>query len=249
MKKIGLAFSALLLILSSCSSSDSSSPSSGTLLDKVIETYDDGTVETFNYIYNGNKIVRITTDFGQETVYTYAGDLIVKEESYLDDMLEDEITFEYNASQKLIKSTRTNTSEVEVDNFTYNSNNTVSFITTSNGVIKATGTIYFNGDQPFKKEMVVEPGTIFEIDQIEESTFDSKVNPLANVIGFSKINIATPNFREGYDGISNNVLVFKRDNVVRGSSTYTYNSNNMPASEVYDDEQDEFDSSLQYIYN
>ena len=249
MKKIGLAFSALLLILSSCSSSDSSSPSSGTLLDKVIETYDDGTVETFNYIYNGNKIVRITTDFGQETVYTYAGDLIVKEESYFDDILEDEITFEYNASQKLIKSTRTNTSEVEVDNFTYNSNNTVSFITTSNGVIKATGTIYFNGDQPFKKEMLVEPGTIFEIDQIEESTFDSKVNPLANVIGFSKINIATPNFREGYDGISNNVLVFKRDNVVRGSSTYTYNSNNMPASEVYDDEQDEFDSSLQYIYN
>ena len=249
MKKIGLAFSALLLILSSCSSSDSSSPSSGTLLDKVIETYDDGTVETFNYIYNGNKIVRITTDFGQETVYTYAGDLIVKEEAYFDDMLEDETTFEYNASQKLIKSTRTNTSEVEVDNFTYNSNNTVSFITTSNGVIKTTGTIYFNGDQPFKKEMVVEPGTIFEIDQIEESTFDSKVNPLANVIGFSKINIATPNFREGYDGISNNVLVFKRDNVVRGSSTYTYNSNNMPASEVYDDEQDEFDSSLQYIYN
>jgi len=249
MKKIGLAFSALLLILSSCSSSDSSSPSSGTLLDKVIETYDDGTVETFNYIYNGNKIVRITTDFGQETVYTYAGDLIVKEEAYFDDMLEDETTFEYNASQKLIKSTRTNTSEVEVDNFTYNSNNTVSFITTSNGVIKATGTIYFNGDQPFKKEMVVEPGTIFEIDQIEESTFDSKVNPLANVIGFSKINIATPNFREGYDGISNNVLVFKRDNVIRGSSTYTYNSNNMPASEVYDDEQDEFDSSLQYIYN
>ena len=103
--------------------------------------------------------------------------------------------------------------------------------------------------ESFKKEMVVEPGTIFEIDQIEESTFDSKVNPLANVIGFSKINIATPNFREGYDGISNNVLVFKRDNVVRGSSTYTYNSNNMPASEVYDDEQDEFDSSLQYIYN
>lgn len=249
MKKIGLAFSALLLILSSCSSSDSSSPSSGTLLDKVIETYDDGTVETFNYIYNGNKIVRITTDFGQETVYTYAGDLIVKEEAYFDDMLEDETTFEYNASQKLIKSIRTNTSEVEVDNFTYNANNTVSFITTSNGVTKATGTIYFNGDQPFKKEMVVDPGTIFEYDQIEESTFDSKVNPLANVIGFSKINIATPNFREGYDGISNNVLVFKRDNVIRGSSTYTYNSNNMPASEVYDDEQDEFDSSLQYIYN
>ena len=94
MKKIGLAFSALLLILSSCSSSDSSSPSSGTLLDKVIETYDDGTVETFNYIYNGNKIVRITTDFGQETVYTYAGDLIVKEEAYFDDILEISIQVE-----------------------------------------------------------------------------------------------------------------------------------------------------------
>lgn len=249
MKKIGLAFSTLLLILSSCSSSDSSSSSSGTLLEKVIETYDDGTVETINYIYNGNKIVRITSDFGEETVYTYAGDLIVKEESYFDDMLEDETTFEYNASQKLIKSTRTNASEVEVDNFTYNSNNTVSFITTSNSVVKATGTIYFNGDQPFKKEKLVDPGTIFEYDQIEESTFDNKVNPLANVLGFSKIILAYPNFRVGFDGISNNVLVFTIDNVVEGSSTYTYNSNNMPASEVYDDQQDEYDSNIQYIYN
>jgi hypothetical protein len=249
MKKIGLALSALVLILSSCSSDDSPSSSTGTQLAKVIETYGDGTTETFDFVYNGNKIVSITSDFGEQTIYTYSGDLIVNEEAYFDGVLQDETTFEYNANQKLIKSTRTNGSEVEVDNFTYNSNNTVSFITTSNGVTSATGTIYFNGDQPYKKDILVDPGTFFEYNQIEESTFDDKVNPLANVVGFSKIIIAAPSFIEGYDGIFNNVLVFKIDNVIRGSSTYTYNSNNMPASEVYDDQQNEFDSSLQYIYN
>lgn len=259
MKKIALLLSVFALIATSCSSDgddDTNTPSTttGTQLKKVIETYGDGTVETVNLTYNGNKIVSIISDFGEKTVYTYTGDLITKEEFYFEDVLEDVTVLVYNASQKLIKSTRTSGSVVVVDNFTYNTNNTVSFTTTSDGNTEATGTIYFNGNQPYKKVITryfIDPfsGDPIQEDTVEETTFDNKVNPLANVLGFSKIIIYLPSFTEGYDGTSNNVLVFKKDNVIQGSSTYTYNSNNMPATEVYNDKQDDFDSNVQYIYN
>jgi hypothetical protein len=259
MKKLALAFSALILILTSCSSSSDDSTStpvdtSSVLLKKVIETYGDGSVETTDFVYNGNKIVSIISDFGDKTVFTYTGELITKEEFYLNNVLEDVSIFEYNASQKLIKSTRTTSSDVEVDNFTYNTNSTVTFTTTSNGVVEATGTFYFNGDQPYKKDIarnVIDPltGDPMQVNTVEEMTFDNKVNPFINVLGFSKIIISLSNFTEGFDGVSNNTLIFKMNNIIKGSSTYTYNSNNMPATEVYDDIQNNFDSNIQYIYN
>ena len=256
MKRIALLLGVFALTFSSCSSDgddDTNNTTSGTQLSKLIETYGDGTVENVIYTYNGNKIVSVISDFGDKTVYTYTGDLITKEEYYLEDELEDVTVFEYNANQKLIKSTRTFGSSVEVDNFTYNSNGTVSFTTTSDGDIEATGTIYFNGDQPYKKMMteyfIDINGNPDQEDTVEETTFDNKVNPLASVLGFSKIVISLPKYTLGYNGISNNVLVFKENNIIQGSSTYTYNGNNMPATEVYNDKQDNFDSNIQYIYN
>jgi len=134
MKKLLYLFSAIALTLTSCSSDDDSNNASGTLLTKIIETYDDGTVETTDFEYNGNKIVSVSSDldFRDETIYTYTGDLITKEEYFFDDgegySFEEVIDYEYDSSSRLIKSIRTKEDgEIEIDDFTYNSNGTVSF--------------------------------------------------------------------------------------------------------------------------
>lgn len=256
MKKLLYLFSAVALTLTSCSSEDDSNNSSGTLLTKIIETYDDGTVETTDFEYNGNKIVSVSSDLDlrDETIYTYTGDLITKEEYFFDDGIdsfEEVIDYEYDSNSRLIRSTRTDENgDVEIDNFTYNTNGTVSFATTSNGVSTATGVIYFNGNQPYKKEITDDLGTPFEVSWVEESTFDLKVSPFANVTGFHKIAIGTPSYTRGYPGIAGNSLDFSIDNTLEERSTYTYNGNNMPATETYIDfNNSDYNSTAQYIYN
>ena len=114
----------------------------------------------------------------------------------------------------------------------------------------ASGIIYFNGNQPYKKEITENPGTGFEVSWVEESTFDNKVSPFANVTGFSKIVIGTPKYSRGYTGIVNNSLDFSIDDNLEERSTYTYNSNNMPATETYIDfNNSDYNSTAQYIYN
>jgi hypothetical protein len=256
MKKLLYLFSAVALTLTSCSSDDDSNNSSGTLLTKIIETYDDDTVETTDFEYNGNKIVSVSSDLDlrDETIYTYTGDLITKEEYFFDDGIdsfEEIIDYEYDSNNRLIKSIRTDQyGDIETDNFTYNSNGTVSFTTTANSTTIASGIIYFNGNQPYKKEITENPGTTFEVSWVEESTFDLKVSPFANVTGFYKIIIGTPSYTRGYPGIAGNSLDFSIDNTLEERSTYTYNGNNMPASETYIDfDNGDNNSTLQYFYN
>lgn len=256
MKKLLYLFSAIALTLTSCSSDDDSNNSSGTLLTKIIETYDDGTVETTDFEYNGNKIVSVSSDLdlSDETIYTYIGDLITKEKYFFDDGIdsfEEVIDYEYDSNNRLIKSIRTDEyGDVETDNFTYNSNGTVSFTTTANSTTIASGIIYFNGNQPYKKEITENPGTAFEVSWVEESTFDLKVSPFANVTGFYKIIIGTPSYTRGYPGIAGNSLDFSIDNSLEESSTYTYNGNNMPATETYIDfNNSDNNSTSQYFYN
>ncbi|WP_445455448.1 hypothetical protein [Flavobacterium sp. HNIBRBA15423] len=262
MKKFLTVLSAITLVFTSCSSDDSPSEetSSGSLLTKIVETYDDGTVETIEFEYNGNKIVRQTSDLDvrDETIFTYTGDLITKEEYFFDDgegyTMEEVISYEYDSNNRLIKSSRASTGLAEEDIFTYNSNSTISFTTTSTttspSTIVATGIIYLNGDQPYKKTITEYPGTIWESSRVEENEFDDKVNPLINVVGLSKTLIACPKYIYGYDGVSNNNLNFKRDNVLEESSTYTYNNNNMPLTENYiDTSNSDYNSVSQYFYN
>ncbi|KGO84030.1 YD repeat-containing protein [Flavobacterium cauense R2A-7] len=256
MKKLIYAFSALTLLFASCSSdSDSSTDdtSSTGLLTKVVETYGDGSVETITFTYSGNKIVKNTLSIDgtitEETTYTYTGDLITEEKYYIDGNLDETITYEYDANSKLIGTTRHGEFVHEEDVLTYNANGTVSFVTTSGSETIATGTIYFNGNQPFKKVITREPGGEFEFTTTEVTTFDTKNNPFKNIIGFAKIEIGLPSYTEGYPGLLNNPMGYSEDSVEKESFTYTYNSGNYPVTEVYDDfGNDDNDFTAQYFY-
>jgi len=254
MRKALLFAMSLALVFTSCSTdSSSSSSTTGTKLTKIIETYDDGTIENINFEYNGNKIVSVSSDLDlqDETFYTYTGDLITKEESFFDDgagyTSHDVVVFEYDSSDRLIKSTMTDDAGyVEVDDFTYNTNGTISFVTTSGGSTIASGVIYLNGNQPYKKEVTENTGYSW----VEENFFDDKVNPMNSIIGLSKIEIACPTFYRGFSVTTNNLIEVKIDNVTDWSYVYTYNSNNMPATDVYTEPSNpDNNSTSQYIYN
>ena len=105
MKKIILFVSAFALLVTSCSSDDSDpepAAPTGTLLTKIIETYDDGSVETSNITYNGNKIVSmITVEYNEKTIFTYTGDLITKEEFFVDDIIDETFVYEYDTRNNL----------------------------------------------------------------------------------------------------------------------------------------------------
>ncbi|MFD2910025.1 hypothetical protein ACFSX9_14920 [Flavobacterium ardleyense] len=258
MKKLLYLFSAVALTLTSCSSDDSSDPTTteGTTLKKIIETYSDGSIETTNFFYNGNKIIKQTTDYGDEVQYTYTGDLITKERYLFEDgdsgdILEEIITYEYDTNNRLIKSTRTDEDNyVEVDVFTYNANGTTSFVTTADGNTIATGTIHYVGNQPYKKEIIQNEGDEFESTTTEVSTFDTKRSPYSNITGFSKTIIASPYTSRGYPGIVNNPLLLTVNGISQESSSYTYNASNMPATEtvIYFGSTDE-NSTSEYFYN
>jgi hypothetical protein len=176
-------------MLTSCSSDDDSNNASGTLLTKIIETYADGSVETLTIEYDVNKITRYSWDSNlrDETLFTYTGDLITKEEYFFDDgegySFEEVIDYEYDSSGRLIRSTRTNVgsfeTDVTVDDFTYNNNGTVSFTTTvnSNGL-----TIEKSGNHLFLRATSAPSG--------EHWNFDVDSNNKLSVINDNSVGVS-----------------------------------------------------------
>ena len=75
---------------------------------KLVETYENGDVETVTFQYSGNKILKRTSDyaFRDETIFTYTGDLITKEEYFFDDdagySFYEVINYEYDASNRAL---------------------------------------------------------------------------------------------------------------------------------------------------
>jgi hypothetical protein len=230
MKKLICLFSAFALVFTSCSSDDTpviTTPvdTSGILVTRIIETYDDNSTYTTEYVYSGNKIVSASGSDGYE-MFTYTGNLITKIEFFLSDNTLDQVeTYSYDSSDRLISLVRvypTETSWGDKQTYTYNTNGTisVSFYSgnyTSQTNLDRTGEITFlNG----------------EISQITTSdgntdnyTYDNKINPFKNVLGFNKfyfIDALT-------DGNLNNVTEMT-SSTIGGSyvNSYTYNANNFP---------------------
>jgi len=231
MKKIFLGLIALTLSLNACSSSDDSSDTTNdALLSKIVETYEDGYVSTLLVTYSGNKILKLDWDGEEVTEFTYTGNLITQEKYFLDGDLEDLITYEYDANERLIRSTRVETNSfTEVDEYTHNADGTVSFVTERDGELAANGTFYFNNNRPYKKEITTYYEG-FESDEVIEVTFDDKNEPFKNVTGYNKLNFALPNLKSDIEDNVNNVLTVKRDTFTILTTTYTYNSNNFPAT-------------------
>jgi hypothetical protein len=202
------------------------------LLTKVIETLTNGDVETIEFFYSGTKILKYTNTFSssvEETSYVYTGNLITQAKTTLNGDLLETTNFEYDTSLRLKKCIGIYGNTVNVTNYNYNTN---------------------ANNQGYKKEIVYDPGTSFEYTELQETTFDNKVNPFINVTGLSKIELESPSEVLGFSGVANNPVMFKKNNVTRETSIYTYNSNNMPLNEVFTDiVNSTWSGTYQYFYN
>lgn len=242
MKKLFIAFSALALVFSSCSTSstdpDPVTTPTGILVSKIIETRS-GTVTTDNYNYNGNKLTTITRTGGSD-VFTYTGDLITKIESFIGTTLDTSGTMTYNSSGKLISSVfvEFDSSGVHGDktDYTYLANGNITYISysgngTSQTTIDHTGKVFFTNGEVSKVEQYIPARSgIPAYTDTTNYTYDAKNNPFINITGYSKIafNYESPN------GFLHNIMTENQTSTYSSSNTittFTYNSSDFPTNE------------------
>lgn len=232
MKKILCLFSALTLVLiSSCSSDDSSSNSSeGVLLKKRIQTGSDPEENlTINYTYDGNKLISIIDNTKVLNVYlTYTGDLITKlEYKYANGTIEQSQSYAYNSDGKVVTFIRVEPEDGlgSKEVYTYNADGSVNVKNYSGDEISQT---VFDGEG----KVTYVNGEISEITSTSgehhKYTYDTKNNPLKNVLGWDKIAFTDG---EAY-GILHNLLTDSVDNELWSNSTFIYNENGYPVKEV-----------------
>lgn len=237
MKKLALAFSALVLVFTSCSSSDDSEPivpvtPSGILIKKMVLTSNNEDSEsywnsTINFTYNGNKLVQAIDEDNYKLVYTYTGDLITKIEYFDGSTLDGQDLFTYNTDGKLIEYRDLSVFEDFEHKFTYNynSNGTVS-VQEYQGTIGNTSPVFSPDIYTFTNGELTSTNS-------GSITYDSKNNPFKNVTGYQEI--MTFEFSDDY------AIAFGRNqNIVSAPagtsttdgtfSTYTYNADNYPAT-------------------
>ncbi|WP_316634404.1 hypothetical protein [uncultured Flavobacterium sp.] len=244
MKKILCLFGALALVLTSCSSNDSSNSSDSVLLKKVILTGTGGKT-TVNYTYDGNKIVSVIDDAKEINMhYTYAGDVITKLEFKLPDgSVEQTNTFTYGADGKLATFLR-----VELENgklsghkevYTYNADGTISVQ-------------LYGGDD---KTQTDKGGTAIikfldgEVSEItytnspnHKYVYDSKNNAAKNILGFNKIAFVDG---EG-TGVFHNEVSDTSGTTVWSTYSYTYNADGYPQTSV--DNTEGLKTTSEYFY-
>jgi len=245
MKKFLYLFSAVALILTSCSSDDdSSNNSSVVLLTKTIETFSDGSTLTTNFLYNGNKLVEWNdSDDERETfVYDSSGKLVSGVETYYDgdEIVTGNVIYSYDNSERLTRI------DYEADGlyftYTYNSDGTVTesqydefddeldsyILTISNG------------------NLVSQVGTGVSTGNSSVSTFDSSNSPFVNIYEPYMF------FKIYFDGNRNNELsrIFNGDASSPSSSTsiFTFNSSGFPTLETITNGDGSIET-IQYFYN
>ena len=257
MKKLFYFLSVSAFIFTSCSSDDDSStptptPSSSVLVKKEIETYSDGTSTTYNYTYNGNKIVKISDTDGSVSNFTYTGDLITKVETFEDDLLAYRETYQYNSANKLTKYV-----DLEIESgyanrilYTHNADGSISY---TSYVDDPDGESNFYMDGIYTSssylENVIPGGSLPNYSETFTSTYDDKNNPYKNILGYGNMNFADT--REGYSLNNNAVMIMKTNsqnnsNITSSASTFTYNAANYPITET--EVNDNETTTTQFFY-
>ncbi|MVO09308.1 hypothetical protein GOQ30_09075 [Flavobacterium sp. TP390] len=218
MKKLFALLSAFTVVLTSCSSDDSSNESSTILVTKIIETYEDGSTYTENFYYNGNKLIKVEDSDGESETFVYDsnGKLISGIEKYYDgsNLITGNVNYVYNAQNKL--------SSIEYhDNlhfdYTYNSNGTITEDNyDSNGFADTFIYTFLNNNV-----VAIEESSIITTYQ-----FDTKNSPFMNV--YSPYELFRSYFDYDYNNATNKL--YNNSTADSRSSTYTYiyNSDNFP---------------------
>lgn len=248
MKKI-IALAGFFLFMASCSNDDAQNTNAAedtTLLKKMTSTNEEGITSTYDYTYNGNKIVSMIGSNGSSSIYTYTGNLITNYIRTTEEAFIIQSSIEYDNSNRkiseidLITQTESNYESGRKTLYTYNQNGTVT-INTYIGDLESQTTF----DNTYTITQADESLIQFEGDFGSYShVFDTNNNPMKNVTGYNEF------MKPSYSSKNNLLYGYKEDNESGYIFTYTYNSNNYPVTStqkiknlgIYDT------SYIQYFY-
>ena len=187
--KMVLLSTVLFLTLCSCSKSEDARVYQAKLINKLVDVAADGSVATTSFTYDTNKIVSIDSA-GKHSIFTYTNDLITRIVT----------TDNVNLSQSILNYSYTNgqltkvvSSDNYVMNFTHNDDGTVLYerLTTDanhNVITIYSGKMFFQNGNLVRDERT-KGGTATTIvsKEIVSYQYDTKNNPLGNIIGYSKL--------------------------------------------------------------
>lgn len=219
-------FGALALLLSSCSNDDNNSGSENkiVLVKKKIETDSQGAVTTFDYKYNGQKLISSVATSGDKVFYTYTDDLITKIEFKFDNINIQLNSFTYTSDRKLNSFTKVELLEnygyKEV--YVYNPNGTITVQSYAGNASEQTtkvgsATITFANNEISEIVSTNSPN--------HKYVYDLKNNPFKNVTGLDKIAFTD---REANSGVLYNLISDTSGTEVWSKYIYTYNAANYP---------------------
>ncbi|MBF7093395.1 hypothetical protein IUY40_17815 [Flavobacterium sp. ALJ2] len=260
MKKILCLFSAISLVLASCSCSDYDNPiienvenvedTEDTVLilpqtEKYTSESEPEKNRTATYTYDGNKIVSLDYDRGNKTTFIYTGNVITKAEYYNNGVLKSTTTFTYE-NNKLKSYLKTGTSEYSDSirkSYTYNTDGTISTVTVSINPTTQKETILIS--------TVLTPdtkGNYIQVafkDKVNSVEYDTKNNPFKNILGYTLL-LESGIFHE--DAITTNNNLTKTVEMEKGVTTRittfmnTYNDNDFLIK------QESSDKTFEYTY-
>ncbi|WP_396193131.1 hypothetical protein [Flavobacterium sp.] len=150
-----------------------------------------GGIVTYDYFYSGSKLLKIVGG-NQIKKYSYTGDLITDIEIYdTTQNLVSKETFEYNSNSDLV-ATKTLYYSNDLGYRTeliYNLDGTV-LINNFNGNLLAQDTFNFSNKLYFSNSEVVKSEINFNSNtSIMQYEYDSSINPMNQVMGYSKLNL------------------------------------------------------------
>ncbi|QSB26928.1 hypothetical protein [Flavobacterium sp. CLA17] len=188
MKKLLYLLSAIIAILTSCSSdndTDSLNQAHIPLLLKYVITKDGKTIYTGENIYNGNRIVSFSDSNGNKSNYTYTGDLITKIE---DINTKGMITRDYSYSSGKLESVlyKSPSSKNLKIKYTHNQDGTISYkkylIQVSTGSEEEEGS---TGKYTFKDGNLIKTESFYynSPEGLTISEYDSKNSFNKNILG------------------------------------------------------------------
>jgi len=234
----------LALVLASCSSDDSATPTTEEILvddqvnlvlvKKIIETTPDNEIIKSLLTYNENRLVKSVSDDDTSEKFTYTGDLITKIEYFEGAVVTQTDTYAYNADGKLATHIRSEPSEPESrETYVYNADGTITATMSSGGVVSATAKIIFENGEVKR----IERGAVIT----HSFTYDNRNNPTKEVLGLDKISYSA----NGSDGILHNVVKDEMPGNLFVVS-FEYNGSNYPtkATETYNTDVTKY----QYFY-
>ncbi|WP_291285377.1 hypothetical protein [Flavobacterium sp.] len=251
MKKILCLFSALALVLTSCSSDDAADASASLKPSKVAYSYSDAKDNYFSEMkYEGNKLVTETDDDGYTIKYHYIDDLISKTEEFgTDKALQSTTEYSYSAG-KLASETVKNTGETRYykTKYTHNGDGSVSFaefyINAKTGAEEEGGKI---GKYTYKDGNLVKYESSFygKPNSTYTYEYDSKKNPTANVAGIKLL------LGMEESASANNVVKItgtSSTSTFVSTFSYLYNDSNFPSEKKQFGNGGALNETAQYTY-